>query len=214
VDQIIGNINDLLAAVQQLAVSEENKLRQAAAEKVGLIQAEAMRQAGQIRADILAQARQRAALIREQSTAALARQARNQYLLAREQLLAAVWEKAEQWLHELTEQGREYANALQNLFLMAVRSLYSTQLIILLEPRGRMAVNRELLGQWQEQAGRILGKPVSAELAPEPLDTWGGLVVKVKGTTLQIDATFASRLETAKTELREPVFDMLMKRFE
>lgn len=213
-EQIIGNLNDLLSAVQQLAHLEENKVRQAAAEKEDQLLAEAHKRAEQMRVDILAQAKARAAFMREQSSAALARQARSQYLLAREQWFVKVWEETEERLHALTQNLQEYASALQNLFLMAVRSLDANQLIVKLEAQGHKAVDREMLGHWQEHASRILGKEVTLELSPELLNAWGGLVVAVKDSTLQIDVTFASRLEIAKTELRESIFNTLMKRFE
>jgi V/A-type H+-transporting ATPase subunit E len=206
--QMIGSLDDLASAVHRRAGGQaEERLRQAR-EQASKIIDDAKERAATISQQIVADAQRKAGETRRQCMAKARSKAREKRLQAREELLRHVWQRAEQRLRDLVG-TQEYAETLRQLARLGVDTLGAGHLILAADPRGHRLLEPDRLSQWSQAAADEFGAAVIFEQGPEPLDTWGGLVVTAKGGKEQMNATFAFRLQEARGELRDHVFQVL-----
>lgn len=209
--QIIGDVQELITTVSHVAQSEAQKAREEAEQKAEKIRREAEQRAAGEREDILQNARERAKELRRRRKARGSREDRRDFLEARQELLDQVWQQAEQRLRELTEDSANYAAVLNRLVLASVRTSGPGERLIAADAKGQDLLTEDRLQECSQQAGEDLPGSVTFERAPEPLDTWGGLVVQDKEGRRRIDATFALRLELAKDEIQTEVLQKLVE---
>ncbi len=200
--EVLGDLDELLAVIrrtaQQKALNEVAEAQQRAERILQQAQAEAQR----IREDTLARARKQAAQERRRRLAQAALEVQHRRLEAREALLNRVWAEAERRLRALPAQP-DYPAVLQRLAYLAAGILGTGRITLAADPQGHAALTPERLAAWSQEAG------VTFERAPQPADTWGGLIAVHEDGRRQVDATFPTRLELAREELRERVAQAL-----
>lgn len=207
---IIGNLGDLAEEVHRVARSKARDKEMKAQRRAAEILEEAEHEADQVREEILQEARSRAEALRRQRLAQVTQEAKHKRLTAREKHLEQVWDRAEKALRELVE-DEDYSQILRHLAWLAVQTLGPGRLILSADPRGHELLTADRLKRWSEEAGEAFDGQVQFEKAPDPLDTWGGMVAEREGGRKRMDATFPSRLEEAQVEVRDEVFRVLVK---
>lgn len=205
----IGSLDDLSASVEQAAERKADDRKQEARRRAQDMIEEAEEDAERIHAEILEDARQRAQEKRRQRLTEARQAAMRQRLAAREEILDRVWERAENELRELVEE-EAYSQVLNRLARQALQLLGTGQLLLAADPRGHDLLIDERLTAWSEEASEEFDASVEFERAPEPLDAWGGLVASKNEERKRVDARFSERLEIARSEIREAIFERLM----
>lgn len=208
--RIIGDPDELITTIRHLAKSDVQRIEQQAEEEAEEIHDEARQRAERRREEILDEARNRARDIRRSRKAEVSRDERREYLEAREEILGTVWHQAEQKLRSLMEKDDEYASILESLTLSAVTLMGAGQRVLAADEKGLHLLTDSRLENWSREAGKALGEKVTFKRASEPLQTWGGLVMTEQEGRRRVDATFAQRLETARTEVRSAVLAKLV----
>lgn len=122
-------------------------------------------------------------------------------LQAREELLEQVWRAAERELETLTTERERYLSALRRLVRLASATLAAPDVTLASDPIGRALLTPERLEAWGREDG------VDYRLADGP-PTFPG--VEARAGRLACDATFATRLDEARTTLRETVARRLL----
>ncbi|MDX1686910.1 MAG: V-type ATP synthase subunit E family protein [Candidatus Promineifilaceae bacterium] len=208
--RIIGDLASLEEEVHRIARSKARDKEKKAERRAEEIVEEAKREAEEVQEEILGQARSRAEELRRLRRAQATQDARRKRLTAREEHLEEVWNQAEKALRDLVE-SEDYLRILRQLAWLAVQTLGPHRLILSADPRGHELLTEERLRAWSEEAGEAFGGPVQFEKAPEPADTWGGMVAEREGGRERIDATFPVRLEEARAEVRDEIFKTLVE---
>ena len=206
----IGNLGDLAEEVHRVARSKARDKEMKAQRRAAEILEEARQEADQVREEILEQARSRAEALRRQRLAQVTQKAKLERLTAREELLEQVWDRAEKALRDRVE-GEVYPQTLRRLAWLAVQTLGPGHLILSADSEGHKLLTEDRLQTWSEEASETFGGPVQFEKAPDPLDTWGGLVAEREGGRERMDARFPVRLEDARIEVRDEIFRVLVK---
>lgn len=206
--RMIGDLDDLAATVEHRARGEAREKEAAARRLAKRVGGDAEEEAEQVRREMLDEARMQAEQMRREQMAGARQQAKRQRLEAREDCFDAVWQQAEERLRELVN-GDGYADVLRQLAWQAVEVLGPGRFVLVADPRGHDLLTDERLNAWNDAASQAFGAPVSFERAAAPADTWGGLVAKEAESRRRLDATFPTRLDLAREEIREAVFAQL-----
>jgi len=207
--RIIGSFEDLEASVERTACLKARDKVDEARRRVQTIIKDAYQEAEQVEAETLEEARRQADEKRRERLTEAAHEAKRRRLMAREEVLGQAWDQAESELRRLVDRD-EYAQVLRRLAWQAVQTLGAGRIALATDSKGQDLMTGELLTTWGNEASEDFGAPVEFERASEPLDTWGGLVASKEGGRKRMDARFSSRLETARSELRDAVFHRLM----
>ncbi len=208
--RIIGDPDELTTTIRHLARSDAREINQQAKEKAERIRRKAWEKADRKREAILKQARDRARDIRRRRRVDVTREEKQAYLHAREELLDEVWKQAEAKLRDLTENEDAYAEVLQNLALSGVRLIGPGDRILAADDKGQALLSEDRLLDWGRKAGEAVGGKVHFTRADDPLKTWGGLMISDAEGRLRVDATFASRLETARSDIPSKIMEKLV----
>jgi vacuolar-type H+-ATPase subunit E/Vma4 len=208
---IIGKMEDLHRSVKDATLEEINQTRSKA-----LQQAQKIKDDAQAKADlILAKQKKNAEIAAEQaserSLAAARQQSTKKKLQAREDILNQVWGKAEQKLHEITT-GNSYKQVMKQLVLLAAKTVGPGTIQLAADPTGQKLFTKKSLDDWSKEATQLISNKVVFTKSDHALDTWGGLIATNQSAKKRLDARFEQRLEYAKTELRDNIFDELMGR--
>jgi vacuolar-type H+-ATPase subunit E/Vma4 len=209
--RIIGDVDELIAAIERAARSEISSRRGDGDRQVESILAQARERAERIGEEILAPARREAEQERRRRRAAAAREAEEEYLRAREDLLAEVWERGAARLEELVGDTDRYAEILRRLALEGARRLEAEQLTLASDERGHRLLTQQRLREWGEQLGAEQEREMSFERADEPLAGPAGLVVLETGGRRRVDLTFPTQLRHARQEIRERIFRRMVE---
>lgn len=207
--RIIGDLDDLAAKVEHTARSEANERLVEAQRRVATISEDAADRAEQVRREILDEVREKAKRERRQRLAEARLTSKRNRLTAREELLDGVWEQAETRLRDLVESD-DYVEVLRRLAWLAVETLRTGRLVLAADLRGHELLTEERLHAWNEEAGETFDVSVAFECAGEPADIWGGLIATEADGRRRLDATFSTRLEIAREEVRDAVFRRLV----
>ncbi|MFP4350890.1 MAG: V-type ATP synthase subunit E [Desulfococcaceae bacterium] len=208
--RIIGDPDELTTTIRHLARSDAREITQQATEKAERIRRDAWNRADRKREAILEQARDRARDIRRRRKVDVTREEKEAFLHAREELLDEVWKQAEATLRDLTEKEDAYTEVLQNLALSGVRIIGPGDRTLAADDKGQALLSKDRLLEWGRKAGEELGEQVYFKRADQPLKTWGGLVITDAEGRRRVDATFASRLEMARSEIPSAILEKMV----
>jgi V/A-type H+-transporting ATPase subunit E len=205
----VGSFDDLSDRVQEVVRRKVEDRREESRRRAQKIKDDAQEKAGQIETEILEDAKHRADDKRRRQVARAEEEAKHKRLRAREEIVEQIWDQAETELRELVESD-EYAQALRQMAWLAVQTLGPGHLVLAADPNGHDLLTEDRLTTWGDEATEDFGAPVEFERASEALDAWGGLVASENQGRKRMDARFSTRLETARSELRDKVFRRLM----
>ena len=207
--RMIGDVDELLAAVRHAARQEAGRVEREARAEAERIEEEARRDAEELRERQVAEARRSAERTARRELAEAGGEAKRRYLKAREELIGEAWHRAEESLGELTGNGDRYVEALRRLALLAARRLGGGAVVLASDGAGHELLTDERLEEW---AREVEGVEKSAfERADEPADIRGGLVASEKNGRRRVDLSFAARLARAREELRGEIFRELVE---
>jgi vacuolar-type H+-ATPase subunit E/Vma4 len=120
----------------------------------------------------------------------------------REALLDTIWERARAQLAKLTTDTERYVVTLRRLAKLASRALAEREIVLASEPHGQALLTEERLEAWGREDG------VQYRRAADPVAILGGL--EASAGRLRADASFDTRLEAARRELREPLLTLVL----
>ena len=207
--RIIGDLEDLLAAVEHAARGEAQAIARQAEEEAARIAREAEDRAGREHRRILAEAEARAREIRQTRTRRQERDDRRAWLEAREDLLTEVWRQARERLDALAADESAHLEVLGRLVVEGARTLGPGEYAVAGAGEAHDLVTPKRCKAWAKQASEAVGGDVSLEPADAAADGAGGLVL-LAGPRRWVDLTFAARLRDARDELREAVVSRLL----
>lgn len=207
--RIIGDLDALAATVENVARSEAKDHLAKAERQAEEIRAGAEEKAARVREELVNEARAHVELERRQRMAEARLTAKRNRLSAREEYLDDVWEQAEARLRDLVESD-DYADVLRRLAWLAVETLGAGRLVLAADPGGHELLTEQRLRLWQEEARDTFGISITFERAAEPAETWGGLIAEQADGRRRLDATFPTRLQIAREEVRDAIFHRLV----
>lgn len=210
-ETIIGDLDELTTTLWHLAHGDSEEIRQDAERRAEEKRKQARRRAEQRRDEILGKARAQAKQIRLHRRVTASREEREHFLQAREELLEDVWQAAEKHLRGLTEDKTKYAEALERMAVAAARILGSGTRTLASDGRGHKLLTAKRLKKFSRSAAEALDGEVDFQRAGDPVDTWGGLVVRDEKSARRVDMTFAARLRLAAEEIRGDVYRKLVR---
>lgn len=208
--RMIGDPDELTTTIGHLARSDAREMKQNAREKAERIRRDAWEKADRKREEILERARNRARDIRRRRKVDVTREEKQAYLHARQDILDEVWKRAEAELRDLTENEDAYAAVLEQLAVSGVRMMGPGERTLAADEKGQSLLSEDRLLDWGRKAGEAVGGKVHFTRADDPLKTWGGLVITDTGGRRRVDATFASRLETARSDIPSEIMEILV----
>lgn len=208
--RILGDPDELIEAINRKARNDEHDIRKQSEEKAEQVREEARERARRAREEILENAHEKAEEIRRKRRARASRQQNREHLEEREKLLDQAWSRAEERLRSLSEDKEACEKILKRLALLGVRILGPGKRILTSGEEGYELLTEKRLQSWAREFGKELEGKVHLERAPEPADTWGGIVVTDEKGKRRVDATFPSRLLLAREEIRGDILRKLV----
>lgn len=199
-EAILGDPEAFLAEIRRRAQQRAIGIEQDARKQTASILADAKKEAESIGRQIELEAQQEFAATVRTMLDRGELEARLLHATLRQEAINRVWAAAESRLRELAAQP-SYRDILKRLAMQAARELGGKEFVLTADPAGHLLLSPETLESWSSEAG------VRFQRAPEPADTWGGLLV-TRGR-MRVDSTFPTRLACARLTLRERVFELL-----
>jgi len=196
------NLDRLSKEIFKQAESETGQILAEAKEKAEEIRKRARQEAADEKARILNQAERDAERLRSQAVATTHMKARTLQLESREKLLTEVFDSARQKLIEV-QQRNDYEAIVKRLILEAVAQLGTEQVKIKADKATAKVITDKML---KEIAVEFKGK---IELAGT-LEKGTGIIASTEDGHLTFDNTLETRLAHLETELRSPVYHVLM----
>jgi V/A-type H+-transporting ATPase subunit E len=191
-------ISEILGEAQ----TEADKIKKAAQEKVE-------READKILLD-----GKRAASLEEQRMLAEKRiQVRRKRMDAQEEAIDSSFAEARKVLEELTEKGKRdnlaYKDILFNLIVSASEAVAGKKLELVLNQRDRKSFKEEMLAEITREVGKRTGRDMSLDLADEPAQFLGGVVVRDLENSVEVDHTLETKLSRLRESMRVEVAQIL-----
>lgn len=199
-NELLGNLDDLVAQVHRRAEQRAMALRSSASDKADRILAEGRERAQKERERIEEEGRRDADEARRQRLAVADLERRRRRLEARERRLESVWEAAREALEERAEEGLS-AEVLARLARHGAVQLSGDEATVELDAASLENVEDDDVAGWAEQDGPTLS------LAGEPLERRHGVVVRAGRAS--VDCTLEGRLSEARERLRSEIVDLL-----
>jgi vacuolar-type H+-ATPase subunit E/Vma4 len=200
--QIVGDLDELTGLIRRTARQEALDVEAAARRRAQKVQEEAHTKAEALHAEILAAAGQEVAEERRRALARAMLDVQRRRLAARAELEELAWAAAEQELRGLP--GRPaYEVVLRRLALGAAQALGQDTIILASDVVGHDLLTAARLAEWS------IAAQVQFVRSEQPAPIWGGLLAWDAARRRQVDASFATRLELARTEIREQVAEIL-----
>ncbi len=207
---VIGDPDELTTAIRHVSSSEIHDIETQAKQNAAHIADQAKSRADKVRGEILSDARKRAREIRLHRRMKRTIEEKSQYLKARESLLNTVWDQARVKLQQLTQSEDEYTRILKHLAIAAISAIGNGTRVLSSDQKGHRLLTGEHLAAWADEASGLSGGDVVFKRADKPEETDGGLIVTDIDGRRRIDLTFAGRLESAREEIRNRVFQQLV----
>jgi len=184
------------------AQTEADKIKKAAQEKVE-------READKILLD-----GKRAASLEEQRMLAEKRiQVRRKRMDAQEEAIDNSFAEARKVLEELTEKGKRdnlaYKDILFNLIVSASEAVAGKKLELVLNQRDRKSFKEEMLAGITREVNKRTGRDMSLDLADEPAQFLGGVVVRDLENSVEVDHTLETKLSRLRESMRVEVAKIL-----
>jgi vacuolar-type H+-ATPase subunit E/Vma4 len=200
VNELLGNLDDLVGQVHRRAGQRALALRSSASDKADRILAEGRENARQARERIEEEGRRDADEARRQRLAVADLERRRRRLEAREQRLEQIWRAAHEALRERAEAGLS-TEVLARLARHGAAQLGAEQVSVQVDAASLDTVDDEEVARWAADDG-----PAFA-LAGEPLEARHGVVVRAGRAS--VDCTLEGRLNEARERLRGEIVDLL-----
>ncbi|MDZ7799695.1 MAG: V-type ATP synthase subunit E family protein [Trueperaceae bacterium] len=194
--RVLGDLDGLIARVRRRAEQRALAREASSEEEARRIQEEGQQRAEHAREAILAQGRRDAAEAKRRRLATAELERKQRMLEAREARIEQAFTAAQAALEEHTFEAA-YADTLARLARQAARELGGDTVVVQLDPTMHARCSGEEVAAWAEEDGPALQR------AAEPLQQGRGLVAR--SGRASVDATFANRLEGARTRLRGEV---------
>jgi len=191
-------ISEILGEAQ----TEADKIKKAAEEKVE-------READKILLD-----GKRAASLEEQRMLAEKRiQVRRKRMDAQEEAIDSSFAEARKVLEELTEKGERdnlaYKDILFNLIVSASEAVAGKKLELVLNQRDRKSFKEEMLAGITREVNKRTGRDMNLDLADEPAQFLGGVVVRDLENSVEVDHTLETKLSRVRESMRVEVAKIL-----
>jgi V/A-type H+-transporting ATPase subunit E len=184
------------------AQTEADKIKKDAQEKVE-------READKILSD-----GKRAASLEEQRMLAETRiQVRRKRMDAQEEAINSSFAEARKVLEELTEKGKRdnliYKDILLNLIITASEAVSGKKLELVLNQRDRKSLKKATLAEITREFNKKTGTDMSLDLADEPAEFLGGVVVRDLENSVEVDHTLETKLSRLRESMRVEVAKIL-----
>jgi V/A-type H+-transporting ATPase subunit E len=184
------------------AQTEADKIKKDAQEKVE-------READKILSD-----GKRAASLEEQRMLAETRiQVRRKRMDAQEEAINSSFAEARKVLEELTEKGKRdnliYKDILLNLIITASEAVSGKKLELVLNQRDRKSLKKATLAEITREFNKKTGTDMSLDLADEPAEFLGGVVVRDLENCVEVDHTLETKLSRLRESMRVEVAKIL-----
>ena len=143
---------------------------------------------------IISDARKEADKIHRQIVGSADLEVRNKQLLALEEAVDRVFAQALERIASADRKGSEYAELLRSLVAASVSAIGSSDIIISTSAQDRDAVSAIATSEYPD-----------SEVASEPIDCLGGVLVRSRDGTMTFDNTLDARIERLKPLIRKQV---------
>lgn len=200
--ELHGDLEALLAEAQRRAEQRALERETAADRRAEEMLAGADEAAAQTLDERRAHTQAESSTLRERLLARGDMAVQRAMLTHREALLDRVWEAAWAGLQARANVPERYLTALRSLARLAARTLRAPDIELASDARGHALLTPERLAAWGRDDG------VRYTAAAGPIDIAGGL--EARAGRLRFDGTFATRLQQARTALREDVAARLL----
>ncbi len=196
------NLDKLSKEILNQAESESNLILAEARKKAEQIRERAKKEAADAKARILDQAKRDAERLHSQAIATTQMKARTLQLESREKLLTEVFQAAIKKLPSVREYN-DYEGIVKKLIVEAAELLGTEKVVISADNETAKLITDKMI------------KTISAEIkskieAGEPLKKGTGILAATEDGHLNYDNTLETRLAHLETELRAPVYHILM----
>lgn len=199
-NELLGNLDDLVAQVHRRAEQRAMALRSSASDKADRVLTDGRERAHQERQRIAEEGRRDAEEARRQRLAVADLERRRRRLEAREQRLDAIWRAAREALQEQADQGLS-PEVLARLVQHGAAQLGVSEASVQLDAASLERVSADDVAGWASEDGPTLA------LADEPLERRRGVVVRAGRAS--VDCTLEGRLDEARARLRGEVVELL-----
>jgi vacuolar-type H+-ATPase subunit E/Vma4 len=168
-------------------------------------------EANTIRKEIVSRAEAKAGVLRSKVIATGHIEAKRMVLRAREEAISKVFETIEQELRKIRENPAEYRTALTNLAVEAISAVGESDVTLKIGEVDKHLADKKLLGEIKRLAGERAGHRLKITLEIDGGIAGGGCVaVSAKGR-INLDNSFARRLERMKPALRSVIVREVLK---
>jgi V/A-type H+-transporting ATPase subunit E len=199
-NELLGNLDDLVGQVHRRAEQRALSLRSSASDKAERILEEGRRRAAEERERIEAEGRRDADEACRQCLAVADLERRRRRLEAREARLEKVWTAAREQLSARAENGLA-PEVLARLARHGAAQLGAEEVRVQLDAASREGVDADEVAGWAGEDGAAL------TLADEPLAERHGVVVRAGRAS--VDCTLEGRLDQARERLRGEIVELL-----
>ena len=196
------NLDRLSKEILNQAESESSLILAEARKKADQIRERAKKEAAEEKARILDQAKRDAERLRSQAIATTQMKARTLQLESREKLLTEVFQAAIKKLPSVQEYN-DYEGIVKKLIVEAVEQLGAAKVVVSADEETAKLITEKMI------------KAISAEIKSkietgETLKKGTGILAATEDGHLNYDNTLETRLAHLETELRAPVYHILM----
>jgi V/A-type H+-transporting ATPase subunit E len=206
VDRIISHIEaeteNEASEILLKAQAEADKIKKAAQEK---IEREAER--------ILSNGKRVASLEGQRIIAETKIDVRRKRMDAQEEAIAKSFEEARKVLEELAEKGKwdkfVYKDILFNLIVSAAEVVAGNKLELVFNQRDRKTFNKTRLKEVSELVKKRTGKDISLALTEETMQFLGGVIVRDREKSMEVDNTLETKMNRLKETIRVDVARIL-----
>jgi V/A-type H+-transporting ATPase subunit E len=206
VDRIISHIEaeteNEASEILLKAQAEADKIKKAAQEKT---EREAER--------ILSNGKRVASLEGQRIIAETKIDVRRKRMDAQEEAIAKSFEEARKVLEELAEKGKwdnfVYKDILFNLIVSAAEVVAGNKLELVFNQRDRKTFNKTRLKEVSELVKKRTGKDISLALTEETMQFLGGVIVRDREKSMEVDNTLETKMNRLKETIRVDVARIL-----
>lgn len=132
---------------------------------------------------------------------------------AQEEAIAKSFEEARKGLEELAEKGKwdnfVYKDILFNLIVSAAEVVAGNKLELVFNQRDRKTFNKTRLKEVSELVKKRTGKEISLALTEETMQFLGGVIVRDREKSMEVDNTLETKMNRLKETIRVDVARIL-----
>ncbi len=196
-------VEKIIAKIEEDARAEAERILSEAKAQAEGIRKEAEAKAQARKAEIISRGKREAEQERARIVANAKLRARKALLDAKEEVIKEAFSRAEKALADVAKEER-YPEILKKLILEAIETL-GGDVEILARKEDKKILSKSFLQEIAREA------KVKVTLAKDTISSIGGVVVRSKDGSAEVDNTFETRLERISAELRSSVAKVLFK---